>query len=92
MFACLIVFFPNIFVLFINSISNNIFLFQQILRLQAGIVNDLNDNLMIVVESESASVYIHHLLRDQKLDAPITEFPRKYLVIDLGGTFVYCMQ
>lgn len=50
--------------------------------LQAGIPHD---QLMIVVESESASVYIHHLIIDHKLDKSITELPKNYLVIDLGG-------
>ncbi|XP_052097937.1 heat shock 70 kDa protein 12A-like [Mytilus californianus] len=35
-----------------------------------------NDNLMIVIESESASVYMHHVFK---------ELPNKYLLIDLGG-------
>ncbi|CAG2252498.1 unnamed protein product [Mytilus edulis] len=44
-----------------------------------------HDQLMIVVESESASVYIHHLIIEHKLDKSITELPKNYLVIDLGG-------
>ncbi|VDI61083.1 Hypothetical predicted protein, partial [Mytilus galloprovincialis] len=43
-----------------------------------------HDQLMIVVESESASVYIHHLIIEHKLDKSITELPKNYLVIDLG--------
>lgn len=43
---------------------------------------------MIVVESESASVYIHHLIIDHKLDKSITELPKNYLVIDLGGKYI----
>lgn len=37
------------------------------------------DNLMIVIESESASVYVHHVFK---------ELPNTYLLIDLGGTYV----
>ncbi|XP_052097938.1 heat shock 70 kDa protein 12A-like [Mytilus californianus] len=44
-----------------------------------------SDQLMIIVESESASVYIHHLLICNKLDLPLKELPTEYLVIDLGG-------
>ncbi|XP_076117033.1 heat shock 70 kDa protein 12B-like isoform X2 [Mytilus galloprovincialis] len=58
---------------------------ETFMRTCAGRAGIPHAQLMIVVESESASVYIHHLIKEHKLKKSVTELPKKYLVIDLGG-------
>lgn len=52
---------------------------------QAGMCDD---QLITVIESEAASVYIHYLLKEKLLNAPQPGLPKNYLVIDLGGIHI----